>query len=151
MSPITALIILLGLAVTANANNCPNLATAANFTVSSYSGVTNVGYSVITGNLGVYVIPSVTAFGPGIVTGGIQLATAAAEQAQIDETAAYNYCKNLSPTTVMASGDLTGLTLAPGVLFRLDGYDLCRRYFDTQWSRHLHISGWQRDYDRSQF
>ncbi len=53
MSPIAALIILLGLAVTANAaNTCPNLGTAANFAIVTYSGVTNAGFSVITGSIG---------------------------------------------------------------------------------------------------
>jgi hypothetical protein len=115
MSPIAALIILLGLAVTANANNCPNLRTAANFAVVAYSGVTNTGNTVITGNLGVYVIPSVTGFGPGKVSGGIQLATAAAKQAEVDATAAYAYCKGLTPTKVLTNGDLAGQTLTPGV------------------------------------
>jgi hypothetical protein len=115
MSPIAALIILLGLSVTANAKHCPNLGTAANFTVLSYSGVTNVGFSVITGNLGVYAIPSVTAFGPGIVTGGIQLATPATKKAQTDEAVAYTFCKSLSPTKVLSGVDLAGQTLAPGV------------------------------------
>jgi hypothetical protein len=56
--------------------------------------VTNTGNTVITGKVAVYTIKSMTGFPPGTVTAGIELATPAAEQAQIDETAAYTYCKS---------------------------------------------------------
>jgi hypothetical protein len=91
------------------------LKTAAKYAVVAYSGVTNTGPSVIKGNLAVYPINSVTGFPPGKITGSTQLATAAAEQAQTDETSAYTYCKGLPFTRSLTSTDLSDLTLGPGV------------------------------------
>jgi len=116
MLSITALSVLLCLAVTAaNPIVCPNLGTAANYAVVAYSGVTNAGLSVIKGKLASYPIASSTGFPPAIVTGGTQLGTPAAHQAQIDETAAYTYCKSVPSTESLTGIDLAGKTLAPGV------------------------------------
>jgi hypothetical protein len=53
MSPSAALIVLLCLAITAaNASNCPNLQSAANFAAFAYTGLTSGGKSVITGMIG---------------------------------------------------------------------------------------------------
>jgi hypothetical protein len=57
----------------------------------------------------------VTGFPPGNATGGIEVATTAAKQAQLDETSAYTYCKGLSYTKLLTGTDLAGQTLAPGV------------------------------------
>jgi len=91
------------------------LGSAAAYAVVAYSGVTNTGPSVITGELASYPIASVTGFPPGIITGGTQLGTPAAKQAQTDETAAYTYCKGVTPTESLTGIDLAGKTLAPGV------------------------------------
>jgi hypothetical protein len=116
MSPNAALSVLLCLAVTAaNPIVCPNLKSAGKFAVVAYSGVTNTGPSVIKGNLAVYPISSVTGFPPGAITGDTQLATAAAAQAQTDQTSAYNYCKSIPSTLDLTGIDLAGQILAPGV------------------------------------
>jgi uncharacterized phage protein gp47/JayE len=65
------------------------LATAANYAVLGASTVTNAGFTVITGNLGLFPGTSVTGFPPGIVTGTQDIANAAAHQAQTDANAAY--------------------------------------------------------------
>jgi hypothetical protein len=116
MSPTAALIVLLCLAITAaNATNCPNLRSAANFTVFAYMGLTSGGKSVITGIIGVCALSPVTGFPPGNATGGIEVATTATKQAQIDETSAYTYCKGLTYTKILTNTDLANQTLAPGV------------------------------------
>jgi hypothetical protein len=116
MLPIAALSFLLCLAVTAaTAAVCPNLKTAANFAIVAYSGVTNVASTVITGNVAVYPIASVTGFLPGTITTCPALATPAAGQAQTDATAAYTYCKGLPYTKDLTTTPLAGLTLTPGV------------------------------------
>jgi type VI secretion system secreted protein VgrG len=77
--------------------------------------VTNTGASVVTGNLAVFPIASVTGFPPGTISGTTQLATAAAMQAHVDSTMAYNYLKSLTPTKDLTGIDLAGETLTPGV------------------------------------
>jgi hypothetical protein len=115
MLPIAALSFLLCLAVTTvNSIACPNLKTAANYTLVTDTGVTNTGNSVITGNVAVFPGIAVTGFPPGVITGSKQLGTPAANQSQIDEKAAYTYCKGLTPTKNL-TGNLAGLTLTPGV------------------------------------
>jgi hypothetical protein len=77
--------------------------------------VTNVASTVITGNVAVYPIASVTGFLPGTITTCPALATPAAEQAQTDATSAYTYCKGLPYTKALTGIDLAGKTLTPGV------------------------------------
>ncbi len=94
-----------------------SLGTANSFGVLAGSAVSNVGASVVTGNLGVSPGSAVTGFPPGTVTppGVIHSATAVAAQAQIDVTTAYNALAG-TPTLVDLTGtDLGGLTLTPGV------------------------------------
>ena len=116
MLPIAALSFLLCLAVTVTtAVVCPNLKTAANFAIVAHSGVTNVASSIITGNIAVYPNASVTGFVPDIIPDCPALATPAAQQAQIDATAAYTYSKSLPYTEDLTGTDLAGQTLTPGV------------------------------------
>jgi len=71
---------------------------------------------VITGDLGVSPGSSVTGFPPGTVTGGtIHAADAAAAQAQVDLTTAYNAVASTPCTANLTGQDLGGLTLTPGV------------------------------------
>ena len=102
------------LPTTANAVATPvNLGSAASFAVLGGSTVTNTGPTVVTGDLGVSPGTAVTGFPPGTVTGTTYTGTDAA-QAQIDLTAAYvNAAAEASDAII--SGDLGGLTLAPGV------------------------------------
>jgi hypothetical protein len=95
------------------------LGNATPFAVLAGSAVTNTGSSVIDGDVGVSPGTSITGFPPGSVTppGTINNKNAAANQAQIDLTTAYNALAGLSPTSTLTGTDLGGLTLTPGVYF----------------------------------
>jgi Ice-binding-like/PEP-CTERM motif len=95
-----------------------HLGTAGSYAVLAGSTVTNTGSSVLTGNLGVSPGSAVTGFPPGIVKGGTTHAgDAAAAQAQLDLTTAYNTAMGLFPTSTLTGQDLGGLVLNPGVYF----------------------------------
>jgi hypothetical protein len=91
-----------------------SLGTAANYAVLGASTVTNTGPSVVNGSLGLSPGTSVTGFPPGIVTGSVDAADAAALQAQADLTAAFNAAA-ASPTTATIPVELGGTTVTPGV------------------------------------
>ena len=95
----------------------PDLLTADSYAVIAYSTVTNTGNSIISGDLGLHPLTSVTGFPPGVVVNGtMHVADAAALQAKTDATAAYVNLMGQTPDTTYASGqDLGGLTLGPGV------------------------------------
>lgn len=86
----------------------------AAFAVLAGQTVTNTGPSVVNGDLGVSPGTAVTGFPPGLVNGTIHSADAAALQAQNDLTVAYDNAASRTPDASI-SGDLGGLTLAPGV------------------------------------
>jgi len=95
-----------------------NLGTAGSYAVLAGSTVTNTGSSVLTGNLGLWPGTAVTGFPTGIVIGGtIHAGDAAAAQAQIDLTTAYNAAMGLSPTATLTGQNLGGMVLTPGVYF----------------------------------
>ncbi|WP_310424804.1 ice-binding family protein [Chamaesiphon sp. VAR_48_metabat_135_sub] len=96
-----------------------SLGTASNFAVLADSTVTNIGSSIITGDLGVSSGSAVTGFPPGIVTppGTIHAADAVALQAQADNQAMYNYLAGLVLTQNLTGQNLGGQTLTPGVYF----------------------------------
>lgn len=92
------------------------LATASTFVVLGGSAVTNTGATAVTGgDLGVSPGSSITGFPPGTVSGTIHSNTAAAATAQSDLTVAYNDAAGRTTGSISVSGDLTGLTLAPGL------------------------------------
>jgi len=93
--------------------NSPNLATSASYAILASSAVTNTGSSVVTGNLGLYPGTSVVGFPPGVVVGVENITNAAANQAEIDASAAYTYLRGLTSTAISAT--LDGQTLTPGV------------------------------------
>lgn len=111
-----SLFISLLLVISAHANSV-NLGTAGSYAVLAGSTATNTGSSVLNGNLGLSPGTSVTGFPPGIVNGTLNVANAAAAQAQNDLTTAYNQAAGMAPTTVLTGQDLGGLTLTPGVYF----------------------------------
>lgn len=91
------------------------LATASTFGVLAGSTVTNTGATAITGDLGVSPGAAVVGFPPGTVSGTIHAGNATAATAQADLTIAYNNAAGLTTGAISVSGDLTGLTLAPGL------------------------------------
>jgi hypothetical protein len=97
----------------------PPLATSATYGILGATTVTNSGSTVVNGNLGLYPGTSVTGFPPGTVTGTQNIANAAANQAQIDATAAYTYGQAQTATTIPAI--LDGQTLTPGVYTEASG------------------------------
>jgi hypothetical protein len=89
--------------------------TVATFGVLAGSTVTNSGFTVITGNLGVSPGTAITGFAPpGLATGTIHSADPFALQAQNELTAAYNAAAAAASTATKA-GDLGGQTLFAGV------------------------------------
>ena len=93
----------------------PPLGTAASFTVLGGSTVTNVGPTIVTGDLGVSPGTAIIGFPPGAVSGTIHANDAVAVQAQADATVAYNNLAGQACNTNLTGQDLGGLTLTPGV------------------------------------
>ena len=99
------------------AATAPVLGAAENFAVLAGTSVTNVGASVVTGELGVSPGATVTGFSPpGTVNGGtIHLADISAADAQTAATSAYNDLATQACTQDLTGQDLGGQTLVPGV------------------------------------
>lgn len=94
-----------------------NLATAQPFVVLGGAGVTNVGPSVLNGDLGVSPGTSLSGFGaPAVVNGATHANDAVAAQAQGDLTTAYNVAAGqpIAPGNDLTGVDLGGLSLSPG-------------------------------------
>jgi len=91
-----------------------SLGTTAAFAVLAASTVTNTGATIVTGDLGLSPGTAVTGFPPGTLTGTIHAADAAASQAQLDLTTAYNDAAGRTGGTLLA-GNLGGQTLTPGL------------------------------------
>jgi hypothetical protein len=95
------------------AQNVP-FGTAATFGVLGSSTVTNTGATVVTGDVGVWVGPSITGFPPGIIfpgSGSLHPGDSVAQQAQADLTIAYN---DAAGRTCPGANDLTGMVLGSG-------------------------------------
>jgi hypothetical protein len=119
------LILTLGLFVlqplTANAQQASvDLGTAQSFAVLAGQGVTNTGFTVVTGDLGTHPNPAVSNFPPGIVNGAVHRADAVALQAQNALTTAYLDAASRIPVTTIDT-ELGGETLNPGVYNSLSG------------------------------
>lgn len=87
--------------------------TLTSFVVLAGSAVTNTGTTTINGDLGVSPGSSVT--GSPTVSGTIHAGNATAATAQTELTAAYNDAAGRTVGSMSVSGDLTGLTLTPGL------------------------------------
>jgi len=110
-------------AVLAPLASADSLNTADSFAVLAGTTVTNVDATIITGDLGVSPGSACTGFvagtgctlGAGIVNGTVDLGNAVALQAQKDLSTAYTTEGSLPSTGAITGGNLTGLTLGPGV------------------------------------
>lgn len=112
------------LAFTVHAHGAVNLGTAASFGILGGSTVTNTGFTVIDGDVGVSPGTAVTGFPPGTITGAIHANDAVAAQAQTDARKAYDDMKVLPATNTLTGSNLGGLTLTPGVYFFSTSADL---------------------------
>ncbi len=95
------------------------LGTAGNFAVLAGSTVTNTGPTTLTGDLGLYAGTSITGLGSITITGTVHQTDAVAQQAQIENTTAYNNLAGMTTTSNLTGQDLGGLTLTSGV-YRFD-------------------------------
>jgi len=93
----------------------PLFGSADSFVILAYSTVTNTGSTTVTGDLGLSPGTAVVGFPPGTVTGTIHAGDAAAAQAQIDLTTAYDDAAGRTPVTTITGDTLDGLNLTPGV------------------------------------
>jgi len=113
-----ALALLLPLGLMTAAVNEAAAKELSTFAILAGSTVTNVGSSVINGNVGLSPGDSVTGFfPPGIVNVPyeISIGDEVAIQAQIDLVSAYNSYSSRPTTATLTGTDLGGLVLAPGV------------------------------------
>ena len=92
-----------------------NLGAATGFGIVANSTITNVGTTVVNGNLALYPGSSVTGFPPGVVTGVQDIDNAAAIAAQASLVALYANLVARPFTTDESGIDLGTLTLGPGV------------------------------------
>lgn len=94
-----------------------NLLSAANFAILAGSTVSNVGPTIINGDLGVSPGTAVVGFPPGIVNGTQYIdPDPIVQQAKLDLTTAFIDAAGRSLNVItVASGELGGLTLAPGL------------------------------------
>lgn len=109
-------LVVLGGGTLAHAAEAPvGLGTAESYAVIGGQDVTNTGPTIISGDVGLHPGSSVTGFPPGIINGTLNVANAAAIQAQLDVTTAYNDAAGRATTETLTDPDLVGLTLVPGV------------------------------------
>ena len=91
------------------------LASAGNYVVIAGATITNTGATNITGDMGLSPGSAVTGFPPGIIVGTKHIADPSAAQAKLDLTTAYNNAKGRTVGPVSVTGNLGGMTLAPGL------------------------------------
>jgi hypothetical protein len=90
------------------------LGSACSFGALGGSTVTNLGPTIVTGDVGVWSGSAITGFPPGTITGEFHADDAVAQTAQGDLTTAYNFAA-AAPGGVILPADIGGETLAPGV------------------------------------
>jgi hypothetical protein len=93
-----------------------DLGSANAFAILAGSTVSNTGPTIVTGDLGVSPGTAVVGFPPGTLNGAMFSGVAsAAGQAKLDLTAAFNEAAGRSVGPVSLPGNLSGLTLYPGL------------------------------------
>lgn len=92
-----------------------SLGAAAAFVVLAGETVTNTGFTVVNGNLGISPGAAITGFPPGKVSGVVHLANAEAAAGKKALNDAYKDAASRSGAPVPISGDLGGRTLTPGL------------------------------------
>lgn len=94
-----------------------NLASAVTYAALASSTITNVGFSVLTGDLGLYPAGSITGFPPGTVSGTIHNGDTAAHTALTDASNAFIAGNALPGATVLSAStyDFAGGTITPGL------------------------------------
>ncbi len=90
-----------------------NLGSAVNFAIIAASGVTSIPLTTINGDIALS--PTNTITGGPVVNGTIYGPGPIATQAQHDNTLAYNAAAGLPNGVIISTGELGGLTLAPGL------------------------------------
>jgi hypothetical protein len=98
-----------------------HLGTASTFGIMATAAITNVGNSIINGNVSLEPGTSITGFGagplyqgpPGVVNGSVHINDSISAQARADLLTAYNYYKGLPPGVTIAGGADLG-ALYPG-------------------------------------
>lgn len=105
---------LLSLSVVSAYADSVNLGAAGSYAVLAGSTVTNTGTSVLNGDVGLSPGTAITGFSSVTVNGTINAANAAAAQAQLDLTKAYNQAAGLKHTGTLA-GTVGNKTLTSGV------------------------------------
>lgn len=93
------------------------------FAVLAGSTVTNSGFTVVNGDLGLSPGSSITGFPPGIVNGTIHQTDVEAAAAQVELTAAYLDLEGRTGSTPVA-GDIGGMTLGPGLYKSTSSLDI---------------------------
>jgi hypothetical protein len=85
------------------------LASAQFYALNSYSGITNVGSSVISGgNIGAFPTSSITGFPPGVVLAPFGIDNADSLQARLDALSAYNtFAAQSFPNSIANAGNLS--------------------------------------------
>jgi len=93
-----------------------DLGDAGNYAILAGAAITNVGASVIIGNVGIHPGSVVTGFGtPAIHLGAIDVANTASFSAKSALTTAYNEAAGKEFDADLSNQDLGGMTLPPGV------------------------------------
>jgi hypothetical protein len=93
----------------------PPLGSACTFGIlAATPAVTNLGPTIVTGDVGIWPAASITGFPPGTLTGTEHLGDAVAMKAQGDLTNAYNYAAAVTGGAILPA-DIGGETLPPGV------------------------------------
>jgi hypothetical protein len=102
----------------------PGLASAADYSVLAGSAVTNIGPSVLSGDVGVSPGTAITGFSTATIGGATHAGDAQAAQAESDLTAAYTTTAGLTPTQTSLGYALVGGVHGPGVYNASSALDL---------------------------